>query len=245
MQEEKLLVSWKGPLTKQNYFIGLLSKTQSVQGYTYRFMYNIKIVEEAKEEGFSPLVGLSDLHLNYQSSKMFSVFERRLPSPNRAIFKRIIEANKLEGSDSLVWDYLRVTKGKTATDNLSFLEPIYVEDGNLTYKGEIAGWSFTKDKNERLETGNRLRLLPDYDNPEDKIAVEVINPLDNYTKVGYIQKPYNLVFCNLLKKGYDFWGEVISMDNEEHRPVILIRERIKDEDLDENMKYLIHSTTSQ
>ncbi|WP_212934550.1 HIRAN domain-containing protein [Bacillus hominis] len=238
---EKLLVSWKGPKSKKNFFVGLLSKNHISNGLNYKFIYIHEVVLQAKEEGFIPFVGLKDLDREYNSDKLFSVFERRLPNQSRNIFKKFIDDYQLQTSDAVTWEYLKLTKGRTATDNLSFLEPVYIEKDELSYNGEIAGWSFTKNNNINLKVNDQLILRKDEQNKNDTQAVEIVDPGNENERVGYIQKPFNKVFFNLLKKGYVLSGYIESMNLNDSRPTITIETKISMVDIDSNeLKYLIH-----
>jgi hypothetical protein len=239
---EKLLVSWKGPKSKKNFFVGLLSKNYTPNGLNYKFIYIHEVVLQAEEEGFMPFVGLKDLDKEYSSEKLFSVFERRLPNQSRNIFKKFIDDHQLQTSNAVTWEYLKITKGRTATDNLSFLEPIYIEENKLSYNGEIAGWSFTQKNNINLKVNDQLTLRNDETNDKDTKAVEIVNPANGNERVGYIQKPFNKVFFGLLKKGYTLSGYIESMDLDDNRPTIAVETKISMEDIHSNeLKYLISS----
>lgn len=242
---EKLLVSWKGPKSKKNFFVGLLSKNHNPSGLNYKFIYIHEVVSHAKEEGFKPFVGLKDLHKEYCSDKLFSVFERRLPSQRRNIFKKFIEDYQLQNSNAVTWEYLKITKGRTATDNLSFLEPVYIEGGRLTYNGEIAGWSFTKSNNINLKVNDQVILRNDEKNTKDNKAVEIIDPKNGNERVGYIQKPFNKVFYRLLKKGYFLSGCIESIDSNDGRPTIAVVKNTSIADIDtKELNHLIHIINS-
>lgn len=240
-RDEKLLVSWKGPESKQNYFVGLLSKNNDSNGLNYKFVYNQEIVSQAQKDGFKPFVGFKDLDKEYSSNKLFSIFERRLPNQSRNVFKKFINDYSLETSDVVTWEYLKITKGRTATDNLSFLEPVYIIGDNLIYTGEVAGWSFTRQNNHDLKVNDQLVLQVEENNREDNTAVEIINPENANTRVGYIQKPFNKVFFSLLKKGYSFNCYIKSIDSIENRPTISVEKEVSVEDIkDRELDYLIH-----
>jgi HIRAN domain len=239
--DEKLLVSWKGPKSKQNYFVGLLSKNHSPSGLNYKFIYIQEVVSQASEEGFMPFVGLKELNKEYSSDKLFSVFERRLPSQSRNIFKKFINNYHLQNSNAVTWEYLKITKGRTATDNLSFLEPVYIDNGKLTYKGEIAGWSFNKNNNIHLKVNNKVILRNHETNSKDNQAVEIIDSNNGNVRIGYIQKPFNKLLFSLLKKGYCLTGDIESIDSYDGRPTVSVEKRIFMKDIDiKELSYLIH-----
>ncbi|WP_462410397.1 hypothetical protein [Neobacillus sp. Marseille-QA0830] len=171
LKVNKLLVSWQSPVSKRNYFVGILKKDNE----GYMFKYNNNFVEDAKKEGFTPFIGLNDLNKIYRSIKLFSVFERRLPSKNRNIFKMVVREHQLDNSNDVDWEYLRITKGQLATDSLSFLEPIIICGNKIHYKGEVAGsgWTFTMQNNRMFSMGDPLALRIEPTNIDDTKAVEV------------------------------------------------------------------------
>lgn len=236
---EKLLVSWKGPSSRENYFVGLLSKNISSDTVNYNFIYNKQIVHEAEKEGFVPFVGLKDIDKKYFSEKLFSIFERRLPNRSRNVLKKFVNENQLHGSDIVMWEYLKVTKGKTATDNLSFLEPFIIEGNQLSYTGEIAGWSFTESKNKSVEIDRNVTLVHDKTNANDVEAVKVLDAEKANNHLGYIQKPFNKVFCSLLKKGYFLEGIIKSIDEYDGRPTIALTKEIVIKDIEPEFQHLI------
>lgn len=238
--DEKLLVSWKGPSSKQNYFVGLLSKKYSQGKLYYNFRYNEEIVSQANIEGFVPFIGLNDLKKEYTSDKLFSVFERRLPNQNRNIFKKIIKTYNLQNSEAVTWEYLKITKGRVATDNLSFLEPVYIHNDKLTYKGEIAGWSYTKEYN-NIKINSKVMLRNDELNPKDNEAVEVVDSQNGNVRVGYIQKPFNKIFYRILKKNHYLTGRIDSIHPFDGRPTIVIDESFSHKNFNlEDLNFLVY-----
>lgn len=227
---KKLLVSWKGTQTGKNYFVGMLEKNTC--GYTFK--YSKKDVEEAKSEGFTPFIGLNDLTKEYKSNKLFSVIERRLPNKNRNIFKMVVREHNLDDSDDLGWEYLRITKGQLATDSITFLEPVVVDSDEISYKGEVAGWSHTRDYNRKFTEKDSLKLKNDLiDNPKEEKAVELIDPQNDNTRAGYISKPYNDLFFQLVSKGYNMIANVVSVNENSGRPTIEIKAKINPNDVKE------------
>ena len=229
---DKLLVSWQSPISNRNYFVGVLEKEHGV----YKFRYIEDLVKEAEKEGFTLFIGLKDLNKVYKSNKLFSVFERRLPNRNRNIFKKLIQEYQLEDSEDVDWEYLRITKGRLATDTLSFLEPIKICQDTLCYQGEVAGWTFTKDNNREFSKGDQFLLRMEPNNEKDFEAVEIIDLKNNFERVGYISRPFNKVFFHLLKIGYKIKAKVSSVEEESKRPTISIREKINPEHIKDSFQ---------
>jgi hypothetical protein len=220
-QIRKLLLNWKDPATHINYFVALLEKDP--EGYT--FYYNQSILKEAIKKGFDPFVGFSEENKIYKSNKLFPIFERRIPDKNRNFFIKLLnEYTDINSSNDPSWDYLSISKGKLATDSLSFEQPIVflLEKRGAYLTCEVAGWTYTAEKNRVLNKDDELFPVLDESNVYDPHAVEIRDPLNNNEKVGYIPKPYNSFFYSLLKEGLLFEIVVVRLASISFRPKILI-----------------------
>lgn len=215
----KLLLIWKGPLSKKNYFVASLEKVPA----GYIFYYNKNGVDNASNEGFSPFVGLSEIDMKYESSKLFSIFERRIPHKQRLQFIKILQDKKIKQSDDPSWDYLRITKGRLATDSLIFLEPIFLNKNNFAVLTcEIAGWTFTKKNNRILLPNDHLTPRKALNNPHDKYAIELLDPNNNNQLTGYVPHPYNLFFYKILSMNYAKVHAFVISSNGENRPTVAL-----------------------
>ncbi|WP_339183563.1 HIRAN domain-containing protein [Paenibacillus sp. FSL H8-0317] len=212
----KLLVFWKGP-QGENFLVGILEKKNKV----YIFQYENNSLNAAKEHGFSPFIGFSDEIKVYKSDKLFSIFERRTPGVNRAVFKKLLQEHNLSNGEDLVWDYLCLTKGRLATDSLSLIAPVVYENQSLLLDIEIAGWSYTKKNNKQLSKDTRLALQYDNENPNDERAIQVLN-FENNEKVGYIMKPFNKLYYCLMENGFSLIPTIYIFNKEDGRPSLLI-----------------------
>ncbi|WP_127582805.1 HIRAN domain-containing protein [Paenibacillus koleovorans] len=238
MEYNKLLLSWKGPNTKINYLVGVLEKHEEI----YCFYYNLTEVEKANDEGFKPFIGLSDVNKVYRSEKLFSVFERRLPHQSRAIFKKFIEDHGQNKSNDHNWDYLSLTKGRLATDSVSFLNPIVFKNGQLLFSFEVAGWSYTKTINRLLEVEDVLNIGIDLNNPWDQYALELTDPKNNNVRVGYMPRPFNEVCYKFILNDLKLEAMIVGIIGEEARPIAFVfSDKFHDHDVDipEEYKYLI------
>jgi hypothetical protein len=218
----KLLLNWKSPISGRNFPVGVLQK--KLDNGLYVFSYNISVVEEAKREGFIPFIGISDIESVYESKKLFSVFERRLPNTKRNDFQKFLSDNDLQSSNDVYWDYLCLTKGKLATDSLTFMEPIVYEKKYILFSCEVAGWSYTKSKNRVFQETGNIEFIVRIDdvNPEDSSAVEFIDQENHHERVGYIPRPFNLLFYRLLKQKIGVYSKVYHLGKEDNRPHVLI-----------------------
>jgi hypothetical protein len=235
--KNKLLLNWKGQ-SKKNYLVGTLEKLPE----KYIFRYNKELIDEAKKEGFAPFVGFSDEEKIYSSKKLFSIFERRLPNSNRAVFKKFLQENELDVGGDVGWEYLRLTKGKLATDSLSFQQPaIYKCDKEfLSLSFEVAGWSVTKDRNKSLDVNKNVKVQIDHKNEHDEHAIEIIDP-ENNMRIGYIPRPFNSIFYYVLVNNFNVVGSIFSTINEDNRPSVLVASRVPREFVEQqkNLLYLI------
>ncbi|MEC0131515.1 HIRAN domain-containing protein [Paenibacillus odorifer] len=225
-QINKLLINWKGPKTKSNYAVGQLSKVEG----KYIFQYNKKVVDEAENEGFSLFVGFSDIDVVYESDKLFSIFERRIPDKNRSDFKKFMEAFKDDLSDDLQWDYLRYMKGNLATDTISFISPVILEkeSGFLYLVCEIAGWSITRNNLIDYEVNKEIEMVIDNNNPKDKEAIELFyHDKDTRMTIGFVPKPFNELFYRLMKKDFKIITKIFHKKHKDNRPLIIITSKSK------------------
>lgn len=234
----KLLLNWKGPQTGNNYAVGVLQKVKD----KYIFFYNIAVLLEAEREGFVPFIGLSRTDQTYESSKLFSVFERRLPGVERNSFKRFLNDHNLSDADDGHWHYLCMTQGRLATDTLAFLAPVVFEHNSLYLTCDVAGWTHTRKQNRSLTPNAELIVLTDEENEHDKYAVQLLDPSNNQTRVGYIPRPFNQLFYRLLKKNVEVKSSVVRIDPKEGRPAVIVIIMNMDKQLLENetdLQYLI------
>ncbi|QDH20256.1 HIRAN domain-containing protein [Saccharibacillus brassicae] len=215
----KLLLVWKSPRNKANYAVGTLE----LKDEQYFFYYNHEIYKQAVKEGFVPFVGLSDVETIYQSNKLFSSFERRIPNTDRNDFKRFLKSHKINSSN-VEWEYLCITQGRLATDQISFIAPIiYASTSNVALLNvDIAGWSHTKDEVQDYHIDDPISVQWDASNEKDREAVEVVLDYREKLRLGYIPKPFNAFFYKVLKDGFDIHARIQAKIPEENRPLILV-----------------------
>lgn len=239
---KKLLVNWKS-LDNTNYAVGTLE----FSGDSYTFKYNKTICYEAEKKGFSPFIGLSDLESVYHSKKLFSIFDRRIPSKERNIFRKFVKEHKIKSSNYIEWEYLTITKGRLATDSISFVAPIiYVTDREvMLLSSEIAGWSYTERKVINYEISEPVIVRKDIKNTYDKEAIEIVfknRVINNENlKVGYIPKPFNQVFYRLLDRNIDVQASIYYKRVEDNRPLIVVFAEVPEIflELESDLQYMI------
>lgn len=215
----KLLVNWKSPQDRTNYAVGTLENRSG----KYTFKYNKGVYEEASTKGFSPFVGLSELGKEYVSEKLFSIFERRIPNKDRNDFKKFLKEYGVK-SENVEWDYLTITKGRLATDSISFEVPIIYELNNkiLVLSCEAAGWSHTKKKVTDYDINDRIIVRLEKNNHFDEKALEIVLTDRDNLKIGYIPKPYNQVFYCIIKEKLNLSAFIHNKSFEDDRPMVIV-----------------------
>ncbi|HCC06714.1 MAG TPA: hypothetical protein DEP72_00915 [Clostridiales bacterium] len=84
------------------------------QDNTYKFKYNLEELENARKDGFDILKPFLDDKKLYSSDKMFEFFANRIPDKGRMDIYNAYGINTYNPIE-----YLKITKGKLATDNIS------------------------------------------------------------------------------------------------------------------------------
>lgn len=222
----KFLVNWKSPDTGENFAVGILEKKEDY----YRFRYIKKALEEATEKGFQLFVGLGDASKKYKSEKLFPVFDRRIPNPQRKDFQNIITQNNMGDYEDISFAYFMLTGGKLATDTISFSKPaIYSSySNNLFLFFDAAGWSHYKNNFKDLNKDTIVYAVLDTKNIKDKNAVKII---DNHERtLGYVPRPFNKLFSKFMYHNYKVKCKILgfSLFND-HRPTLAISIEVKKE----------------
>lgn len=198
---ESLILMWKHPETKKNYVIGSLTKNTHNH---YMFVYHSDKVKLATDNGFELLIGFPALGKTYYSDKLFPVFERRIPPKGRKDFKKVIEKYKLNIYPDIIWEFLKITSGKTGTDTFYFVNPITIFNKHMVLDFNIAGWSFSENIDHLLTVIKQddcaFEIKAEPENEVDPYAVAIYaKTKDQEAKVGYIPNPFNFPIADLLE----------------------------------------------
>jgi hypothetical protein len=186
----------------------------SYNGFSYRFRYaSAEELGVAEAHGFVPaavLPSLPDVHKTYESPRLFSAFAHRLPDSKRPDYPHVLELFGLTRKSDL-FDILRETRGRLATDQFSFEEaPIVTESGGLITCW-IAGWRFHQGDRvlSQLHPGTPLQLRRDTGNPHDQHAVVVSTV--NGAKLGYVPVFHSDFVFGELSKGRDVKASIVEL----------------------------------
>ena len=223
---DSLILMWKHPETKKNYVVGVLSKLSK----RYRFTYLKNEVNTAIQAGFDLLVGFPDFEKKYYSNKLFPLFERRIPPKSRKLFQDVIKKYEFDINSDVMWQFLKISQGRTGTDTFSLVQPLKIIDKKLNLEFSVAGWSFSGDKvliNEMIDTKNfKISLEKEPNNPKDEKAILVnISNFQQHFKLGYIPTPYNGPIFEILDKvpNLHYLSKLVhQLDFDENRPVVFI-----------------------
>lgn len=240
-ENKKLLINWKSPEKKENFAVGTLIKLEN----GYNFFYNKEIVKEASLQGFVPFVGLRDINKNYESDKLFSVFERRIPNVDRKDFQNFLAKYDELKSKDVLWMYLSLDGAKLATDSLSFVLPfLYEKSNNMLYLAcYIAGFFRYNSKNHDYDESSSLFLELEKNNPYDINALMILD--EKKQRLGYIPKPFNFLLTRFLKKSnknYTIHTKFFHIfKNKNINPEVIVSLNIPQEELkkEKDLQYMI------
>ncbi len=155
----------------------------------YRFFYT----QGAKKPGFRLLTQMEDLEQIYESANLFPIFTNRLLSKNRPEYEDFLRWSGFESAhppDPI--SILGVTEGIRATDAIEvFPCPQPNSGGCYISKFFLHGVRWQAEpalaRIEKLQPGEKLKLMPDPQNSYDPNAVAVRTE-DDPLLIGYIPR---------------------------------------------------------
>lgn len=198
-ERDYIYLIWKDPETRQNYIVGQLSKNSQ-----YEFIYGHE-VKEANKKGFELLIPFEDINKVYKSDTLFPTFSSRLPDKKRSGIEKILSKYGLQEYDE--YKLLKRSGARLPIDNLEFIDPIleWDKDKEIERTFSIAGVRHYLgcegqdcDKALNLEVGNKLKLVPEPQNPYDKNAIKITDSKGNL--VGYLPRYYSESVTNIFKE---------------------------------------------
>lgn len=122
--KDYLYLIWKSEKSRKQYVIGQLIKNGQ-----YEFQYADDI-QNAINDGFTPLLCFPDVDKVYTDTKLFSVFASRLPDKKRKGIQNILKKYNLEEYDEYM--LLKRSGARLPIDSLEFIDPILDMDGSGT-----------------------------------------------------------------------------------------------------------------
>ncbi|NIK12444.1 HIRAN domain-containing protein [Alkalibacillus almallahensis] len=198
---KSLLVIWKDFKTNLYYHVGTLN----YDGNRYVFEYSFKSesprnVYAALEQGYRLHPAFPELTKTYQSTSLFSTFNRRIPDENRIGYVNILEELSLNSNADRM-DLLQATRGVLSGDPYSFEEPLRLNENTLTSNFYINGMrhnsALPENWPEHIHIGDSLTAKLEEDNEYDRFAVGIYHETGIF--LGYVPGIYAQAIYALIK----------------------------------------------
>lgn len=156
-------------------------------------LYFFSYTKGARQVGFKPFSGMENIEAVYRSDKMFSMFTNRLLDSKRPEYQSVLSWSGFDDEihpDPLA--ILEVTEGRRSTDYFEVF-PLPIPDNTGLYKfrfflhgiEKLSGLS--KERVEKLQSGERLLCMLDVQNSYDSNAV-ALRTEDDRQIVGYLPR---------------------------------------------------------
>lgn len=195
--KDYLYLIWKSEQSRKQYIVGQLTKNGQ-----YEFQYCGE-VQSAIDDGFTPLLGFSDLNKVYKNERLFSIFASRLPDKKRKNIHNILYKYGLHEYDEYL--LLKKSGARLPIDNLEFIDPILNAEEDTTRIFFMAGVRHYLNCNgneceNSIEVirGDEVYLKRESNNPYDHNAVQMLNYEGKV--LGYIPRYYSESVSLLLAK---------------------------------------------
>lgn len=206
-----LWLIWQNIYTRQRYHVGNLIHKDGLYVFQYENLNQHRGLKEALKDGYSPHLAFPDLNKVYASEKLFGPFLRRLPSPGRPDFEKLLSKYGLT-KDCTEMDLLRATGGRLATDSYEFVHPVYIEGNYFDFDFYIAGWRH-HDGDGQLDnlTGHsELVFEKESTNAQDPFAVKV--KTNSNVLLGYVPAFFSEFMTDVMNKGYRYQVRIEKID---------------------------------
>lgn len=214
---ETLLVVWQDEVSRSYYHIGTLSYSNGMYRFLYTSMDGKKELGEALKNGYMIHPAFPDTIKPYYSKKLFSAFDRRIPSPDRKDFHEILKDIGLNETASKM-AILRATRGRLASDTYSFEQPLNLDDYNhLRSNFFIHGMRHQElpdDWSTWIKDQDSLELVQEPENEVDPFAVAVHSK--NGKRIGYIPTFYSNDIFSLIENGLSPTIQVVYVNEKSH-----------------------------
>jgi len=201
-----LWLVWKEPQSRQRYVVG---KLWFENEYKFRYITSSEDcaqginhcgVDRAEKLGFTRLVPFPEMQV-YSNTKLFYIFERRLPNRKRPDFAKLADELGL-GKNCTSLELLQATGGRLATDTMEFVTPfIFSRDGAFDIDFNVAGWRHYQGEQAMVElsAGALIQLVLEPDNKYDPYAIQVRSLSD--IMLGYVPVYYSRYLDEVVRSG--------------------------------------------
>lgn len=187
-----VFLAWQAPASRRWYPVGQLSR----EGETYTFVYTEGAREAQAESGFRAFGSFPELGERYESNEIFPLFENRVLGIGRPEYDDFVEWLNLPPDEADPIAILARSGGHRATDTLEmFPRPERGPDDVFQVHFFVHGLRHqipaAQERAGRLQPGERLRLLHDYQNHRDERAqalrTDEVAPGDMHL-LGYVPR---------------------------------------------------------
>jgi len=185
-----LFLAWQAPeksLQPRSWYpVGRLDA--EVDRSAFRFGYTRGALKARDEAGFVPLFAFPDLQADYESNKLFPLFQNRVLSEKRPEFKEYLKWLDLDREPADPISILTVSGGERVTDNLEvFPKMETAEDGSFHLRFFLHGLrhltQISIDRALKLVENDALRVSVELNNPVTRLAVTLMT--DDYQMIGW------------------------------------------------------------
>jgi len=154
----------------------------------YQFVYTGGAERAAREVGFRPLVAFPDLHREYHSQQLFSLFQNRVLNASRQEYPEFLRRLDLPEGDRDPIKILAVSGGERQTDNLEVFPRIMMAaDGGFSCRFFAHGVRHLRQdfqqRIDQLGEGDALGVTVETTNPVTRVAIQL--QTDDYQMVGW------------------------------------------------------------
>lgn len=169
-----LFLAWEDPVEGRWYPIGRLTSDDR----RYVFVYTGGVLDAQRTGRFRLLPAFPEFRRVYQSDALFPLFANRLLPASRPDFDNYLQWLNLGEADPAPLAILARTGGQRVTDNLEvFTSPERISGSMYETSFFLHGLNYlpkeSSERVDRLERGEQLLLMWDFQNPNDPSALAV------------------------------------------------------------------------
>lgn len=221
MKNKTLCLLWQNQKTRQWYHVANLTlNDKRMYSFSYERDKKKRGLEEALQNGYHLHPSFPEKLKNYESSKLFSAFSRRLPHKARPDYMELLRENNLNINDN-EFDLLTMTGGKLISDNYEFVKPVKFKDEFFTFDFYVRGWRHYNDEKQQLNDLAKISLEIDEGNEQDPDAVMVKYEGEI---IGYVPAFYSEFIKNVIENNLTHEITSFRFNNEasSHRKVNIV-----------------------
>jgi hypothetical protein len=168
----ELFLAWRDPHNRGWYVVGRLTYADEF----YEFVYTRGMLTAATEAGFQPLPSFPDASFRYRSTGLFPLFANRLPPRSRPDYSDFVQYLNFVESELDPIAILGLSGGRRVTDTFEmFRMPERDTSGMCHIRFFVHGLGHLSAESharaDRLNAGERLLLMHDFQNPADSRAL--------------------------------------------------------------------------